>query len=427
MRQRGPAHPDGPEPKNENRDAGRQSGEFMKKRNDDDFPFNDLAGGRGNHFPGPAVPPDAGSSGSPRLVRSQGGDFRVPASSARPPHPAPGAPARKDGYYTVPQDAQRQNRYAADTIPGRGAPSGSSAAPARPRTMNRQIRILSVIAVIMLIILAVLSYFVFFTGRNPAAGTASSASTSPASSTAVPSDGTSAVTVSDTSASTAPEDPNSLANLPPSAEHPVIALTFDDGPAGDQTSKLLDILKEKGVHVTFFLLGNRTLDTDPALLQRMLAEGHEIGNHSYDHAIYTGLTADQIREELKKTNDAIFAATGQNPTVMRPPTGGSNDTVLALSKEMNLPVVNWSWQSCPEDWLADHKDPAFISQYVIDNAANGHIVLLHDIHATTVDSISAMIDGLAAKGYRFATVSELLSAQPAGMQTGVVYYNASFT
>ena len=168
------------------------------------------------------------------------------------------------------------------------------------------------------------------------------------------------------------------------------------------------------------------IDTKPEILKRMMADGDELGNHSYDHSIYTKLTEAQIREQLTKTNDAIFAAAGVYPTVMRPPTGGSNATVLAISKDMNLPVANWSYESCPEDWLKEHQDPAFISQYVIDNAANGHIVLLHDIHAATVDAIAAMIDGLTAKGYRFATVSELLAAQPKGEQTGILYCYGTF-
>ena len=86
-----------------------------------------------------------------------------------------------------------------------------------------------------------------------------------------------------------------------------------------------------------------------------------------------------------------------------------------------MAVVNWSYQSCPEDWLKDHQTADFISNYVIDNAANGHIVLLHDIRQCTVDSIGPMIDGLRAKGYRFATVSELLATLPEGKQTGVLY------
>ena len=314
--------------------------------------------------------------------------------------------------------------------------------PPRPKTLNRQIEILTLISAGLLIIVVILGYFTFFAGKKPSKDSSATTAATTAVTTAALSDPGAGVSVtpgsSDTAAATTQlitatsaaavdNDPNSLANLPPSKEHPVIALTFDDGPSNKLTPQLLSVLEEKGVHVTFFMLGQMVLDADPAILKRMLADGDELGNHSYDHTIYTGLTADGIREQLTKTNDAIFAATGTYPTVMRPPTGGSNDTVLAISKEMNMPVVNWSYESCPEDWLKAHQTPEFISQYVIDNAANGHIVLLHDIHSATVESIAAMIDGLTAKGFRFATVSELLAAQPDGKQTGVLYCYGKFT
>ena len=341
---------------------------------------------------------------------------------------------RHDGINKYGQESHEQGRI-------------NSAAPSyeyekrtpRPRTLNRQIQILSIISVLLLILVLILGYFTFFSGKksSKAAVTTTAATTALAtvlqggSVTVTPGASDNALTptaapISTTPAAAVDTDPNSLTNLPPSKEHPVIALTFDDGPSNKLTPKLLSVLEEKGVHVTFFMLGQMVLDADPAILKRMVADGDELGNHSYDHSIYTGLTEDEIRAELTKTNDAIFGAAGVYPTIMRPPTGGCNDTVLALSKELNMPVVNWSYESCPEDWLKAHQDPAFISKYVIDNAANGHIVLLHDIHSTTVDSIAAMIDGLTAKGYRFATVSELLAAQPDGKKTGVLYCYGTF-
>lgn len=456
---------------------------IMKKRGSDDFPFDDLAGPRKTYYDGLASPADKtpnelpGNSAGARSVPAPGysaKDTAIPAgnvngtdsgSTLRQPvqqntdsgvprrpvqqHPengvprrpvqqrpengmprqsAPQAPIRKDGYYMYPQ--QEMHERAPQKLSS--SPVDPSASVPRPRTLNRQIQILSIIAAVMLIIVLILAYFTFFGDKKSTSG--SSATAAAASVTVTDASGSAAntgtsdisVTPADTQGITATpaadNDPNSLANLPPSDEHPVIALTFDDGPSSSLTPELLTVLEEKGIHATFFMLGQMVEDADPAILQRMVSDGDELGNHSYDHSIYTGLTEDEVRSELTKTNDAIFAACGQYPTVMRPPTGGSNDTVLALSKELNLPVVDWSYQSCPEDWLKDHQTPEFISKYVIDNAANGHIVLLHDIHECTVHSISAMVDGLKAKGYRFATVSELLAAQPDGKQTGVLYY-----
>lgn len=420
----------------------------MKKRGSEGFPFDDLAGQRNNSRGEFAEPVD--------MQRNYRTDNKYdayneadskPVQSPSSPRPASSTAAprnqnqsysysqktavRKDGYY-MPAPEEREP-VRTNTPPN--APDYQRSAPRR-RTLNMQIQILGAISIVLFIIVLILGYFVFSdsdrasgsSGATTAAAAASislNASVTPAVSDAalLP---TMAPGLTVTPAVSVSNDPNSLANLPPSAEHPVIALTFDDGPSAALTPVLLDVLKEKGVHATFFVLGQVTIDADPALLKRMIEEGHEIGNHSYDHAIYTDLTADGIREELSKTNEAIFAATGTYPTIMRPPTGGSNDTVLAISTEMNLACVNWSWESCPEDWLSDHQTAEFISNHVITNARNGHIVLLHDIHQATVDSISAMIDGLVAKGYRFATVSELLDAQPEGKKAGVLYYYGTF-
>ncbi len=462
----------------------------MKKRNNDDFPFNDVADQKrteGNPSSGQSAYPskDPGesfygreSSGYPS--RNQTGayadaqgqkrsasdssqsepflkkpDLSIPQyqpqyrsepsnaiqSSGRLKDPSgyTGSaghaynPGKPDAYGGYPAQG-RTPAYAPAPPRSGGNPYGQTASP-RPRTLSRQIQILSIIALVMFIVMCILLTLVFAGGKKKttATGTSKTSESGIAVISATPAAGiTIAPAASDPSAAaqttpgatdtSAPDtDPTSLANLPPSAEHPVIALTFDDGPSPTYTPQLLDTLEAKGVHATFFVLGQMVLDADPALLQRMAADGNEIGNHSYDHSIYTDLTEDQIRAELTKTNDAIFAACGVTPTVMRPPTGGSNDTVLALSKQYNMAVVNWSYESCPEDWLKDHQTADFISNYVVENAANGHIVLLHDIRQCTVDSVAAMIDGLKAKGYRFATVSELLATLPEGKQTGVLY------
>jgi len=419
----------------------------MKKRGSDDFPFDDLAGPRKSPWNDSGEqPPAAAQQRIPQVqnpaYQQKPQQAQNPAYQQRPQqenHPVyQESVVRNAGFSNAAQEP-RDNFQMKE----RSLASDYERRTPRPRTLNRQIQILTLISAVLLIIVLILGYFTFFPGKKSSAGSASTtaATSSPVSAVAsglpdagasvtLASDITSGVTsapnISVTPVATVNNDPNSLANLPPSKEHPVIALTFDDGPSPSLTPKLLEILEAKGVHVTFFMLGQMVIDADPAILKRMVADGDELGNHSYDHSIYTKLTEAQVREQLTKTNEAIFKAAGVYPTVMRPPTGGSNATVLALSKEMNLPVVNWSYESCPQDWLKANQTVDFISNYVINNAANGHIVLLHDIHSVTVDSISAMIDGLKAKGYRFATVSELLAAQPAGKQNGVLYCYGTF-
>jgi len=389
----------------------------MKKRDSEDFPFNYLADTRnspaGETFDGM----DAKSTDHMDVLRA-------PVSS-RAAYNRSDMPLR-----TPSQDAYP---YRSAYVNENSQQEGISSYPTRPsygpprRTLNYQIQILSLISATLLMIVLILAFFAF-SGNSASNETNNkpSVSSQPSVSAAT----TLAPTVSTTPAATettAVNDPNSLANMPPSAEHPVIALTFDDGPAGDYTTKLLGILEAENVHATFFLLGNCVLDSDPAILQQMVTDGDEIGNHSYDHSLYTSLSKDEIRQQLQKTNDAIFAAAGVYPTVMRPPSGNCNDDVLALSTEMNLPVINWSWQTCPEDWIAKNQTIEYISGHVIENASNGQIVLLHDIHEVTVNSVETMIDGLKAKGYRFVTVSELLAAQPDGEKTGVLYYNGSYS
>lgn len=230
--------------------------------------------------------------------------------------------------------------------------------------------------------------------------------------------------VPETTAEPSPTPQPTPEPLPPSLENPVIALTFDDGPSLLDTGGLLDLLAAEEVKATFFVLGSQ-IERDAGraeLLRRAWEEGHEIANHSYSHMIFPGEEAAAVREELAKTSQLIESITGQSPAVMRPPTGAYDDQLLEISRDLGLAIVNWSWQSCPEDW--NHKeDPEYIAGYVIANAANGHIILLHDTNSATVASMQDMITGLKERGFRFATVSELLAWQGEGHPVaGEVYH-----
>lgn len=236
--------------------------------------------------------------------------------------------------------------------------------------------------------------------------------TSDTSSDETNTDSTSDVEPSETETEPEPTIDDGLMQEPPSEASPVIVLTFDDGPGmdGDQplTETVLDILAEEQVKATFFVLGTQIAAGREHILRRTFAEGHEIGNHSYSHAILTDVDDTKIRQELEDTNALIEQVTGQLPTVMRPPTGAQNEQVRAISEALGLAVVNWSWQSTPEDWN-HHDNPDYISEHVIEHAGNGHIVLLHDINQGTIAALPDMIAGLKEKGFRFMTVSELLS------------------
>jgi peptidoglycan/xylan/chitin deacetylase (PgdA/CDA1 family) len=212
---------------------------------------------------------------------------------------------------------------------------------------------------------------------------------------------------------------------PPSAKHPAIALTFDDGPSLKDTGKLLDLLAAEDVKVTFFVLGEQIAAGRQSLVKREFDEGHEIAGHTYSHLNLAKASAKTARDELTKTNKLIEQITGQKTTLMRPPLGAFNDTTKSICKDLGLALISWSWQSCPEDW--NHRgEPALIANYVISKAANGHIVLLHDTNSTTVEAMPAMIKGLKKRGFRFMTVSELLAYGGKGEpQAGKAYYQLS--
>jgi peptidoglycan/xylan/chitin deacetylase (PgdA/CDA1 family) len=193
-----------------------------------------------------------------------------------------------------------------------------------------------------------------------------------------------------------------------------IALTFDAGPS-ENSARLLDILKEKQVPATFFLLGKRHIEKYPELVTRMAAEGHEVASHTWDHKILTEIKPAEIREELEKPDDAIERLTGKRPTLMRPPQGRTNDTVHKISRELGLSEVLWSVTA------KDYKtfDPKVIQQRVLKQSSRDGIILLHDLYPGTVPAVPGIIDALKERGYVFVTVPQLLA--PGKAKPGTVY------
>jgi peptidoglycan/xylan/chitin deacetylase (PgdA/CDA1 family) len=188
-------------------------------------------------------------------------------------------------------------------------------------------------------------------------------------------------------------------------ESSTVAMTFDDGPHPKLTPKLLDLLKERGIKATFFVIG-KCVAENPDIAKRIVDEGHEIANHSWSHPQLTKLSPPAFAAEIAQTNDAIEKATGIRPVVMRPPYGAINPTLTKrLNEEYGLSVIIWSVD--PLDWKIRKSD--HVSSHIIKNAAPGAIILAHDIHASTVDAMPATLDALQSKGYKFATVSELIA------------------
>ena len=199
-----------------------------------------------------------------------------------------------------------------------------------------------------------------------------------------------------------------------------MALTFDDGPTGNEggrTERLLDELKQRGVHATFFLCGYRIRDFHSTMM-RYLDEGHEIGNHTTDHIRLDIETSDGGYAQVSETNDLIASYTGQKPTLMRPTGGAYNDAVISSMKQLGLPIILWNVDA--QDWK-EHDDAAFIQQRIVENARDGAIVLEHDLYEATIEGVLAAIDELQAQGYAFVTVSELAQIKGVTLEPGKVY------
>ncbi len=186
---------------------------------------------------------------------------------------------------------------------------------------------------------------------------------------------------------------------------PVLALTFDDGPHPQLTPKLLDILRQQGVRATFYVIG-RNVETYPDIARRIVAEGHEIANHSWSHPALTKVSSAKLKQELESTSNVIERETGRRPTNMRPPYGAINDRVRqAILQDHKLDVIMWSVD--PLDWK--RPGASVVTQRMVQGAKPGAILLAHDIHPGTIEAMPQTIAQLKAKGYGFATVSQLLA------------------
>jgi peptidoglycan-N-acetylglucosamine deacetylase len=188
-----------------------------------------------------------------------------------------------------------------------------------------------------------------------------------------------------------------------------IAITFDDGPNPELTPRLLDMLKERGLKATFFVVG-QNVEEYPGIVTRMASEGHEVANHSWSHPALTKLGIESFRKQIENTNQAIANATGKRPVLMRPPYGATSLTLnKRLNEQFGLKVILWSVD--PLDWKYRNSNRVYNS--IVQNTRPGSIILAHDIHATTIAAMPATLDALLAKGYKFVTVSELIAMEVA--------------
>lgn len=193
-----------------------------------------------------------------------------------------------------------------------------------------------------------------------------------------------------------------------------IALTFDDGPSGRFTRRLLDGLKARDVKATFFLCGYR-LESYPEEAQRILDEGHEIGLHGYSHNSMKTMSRRDIAREIQQTRALL--PRGCEPVWLRPPGGCCSDGVRQTAQVKNLAILNWSLD--PMDWNTDQAWA--IRDAILRQARDGDVVLLHDMSDSSVDGALEAIDLLSGQGFRFVTVSALAGLRGCKITPGTVY------
>lgn len=182
-----------------------------------------------------------------------------------------------------------------------------------------------------------------------------------------------------------------------------LALTFDDGPDPAITPQVLDILKKHNAHATFFVMGKHVPGNE-ALLQRMHAEGHEIGNHSWDHPHFTRISLDQVNDQINTTQNVIIKAGVPAPRLFRPPYGDVNETVLA-----HIPLTVVRWNIDPEDWRPTRQ--THVLEHMAANAKPGGVVVMHDTETTTLSQLDGLLTQLESQQYTLATVSDVLGVE----------------
>ncbi|WP_176159294.1 polysaccharide deacetylase family protein [Prosthecobacter debontii] len=221
-------------------------------------------------------------------------------------------------------------------------------------------------------------------------------------------------------------NPSSMPTVPPAGAkisysqvnitEKVLAMTFDDGPHPTLTPKLLDILKARNIKCTFFVIG-KSAKAYPNIIKRMIAEGHEVANHTWTHASLTSRSDAQIRNELQMSEDALVAVANYRPHLIRPPYGAINTRIKQLMfSEFGYSTILWSVD--PQDWR--RPGVSVVTSRLVNGAHPGAIMLAHDIHPPTIEAMPSMFDQLLAKGYQFVTVSQLLNMEKANMPVGVV-------
>jgi peptidoglycan/xylan/chitin deacetylase (PgdA/CDA1 family) len=187
---------------------------------------------------------------------------------------------------------------------------------------------------------------------------------------------------------------------------PFIAMTFDDGPVPKNTPRLLDMLAARGIKATFFTVGQNAA-AYPNIIRRIVADGHELANHTWTHPWLTRLSDDAARLELQRSHDALLNIAGVAPRMYRPPYGAiSTRHEQWIKQEFGYPTIIWS-VDCGDS--KSHSTASSVRANILRETRPGAIILVHDLHSWSVDAMPGTLDDLLVRGYRFVTMSQLLA------------------
>lgn len=194
---------------------------------------------------------------------------------------------------------------------------------------------------------------------------------------------------------------------------PMVALTFDDGPQPSVGNRIMDCLAQYGGKATFFMVGER-VGSYKTEVQRMVAEGHEVANHTMNHKYLQKLGAAQIQAQINNGNDAIQAACGVRPTLLRLPGGNHNTTVLANA---GMPMIQWNVDTL--DWKTRNADKTVAA--VLNHVKDGDIILMHELYGATGDAVARIVPELHKRGFQMVTVSQMAAAKGRSLEAGKLY------
>ncbi|MCI9584940.1 polysaccharide deacetylase [Clostridiaceae bacterium] len=195
---------------------------------------------------------------------------------------------------------------------------------------------------------------------------------------------------------------------------PMVALTFDDGPYAPVGNRIMDSMEQYDGRCTFFVVGDRVASY-PSEILRMHQNGHEIGNHTYNHKYLDKLNAEQVRSQVELCRQAVASVTGEAPVLVRLPGGRKNGTVLA-----NIPYPIIMWNLDTRDWKTRNASSSI--QSVLGGVKDGDIILMHELYSASGDAAAALIPALRERGFQLVTVSELARFR-GGLQNGALYYS----